>query len=161
MNGKSTRIFSPILKERGVIAYTDSDFLWWGKEKEGKRHKNFTKKKVVFFSPVPCSEFLSGIFAGLSHTWQLCGYETLLRRVLGGRSSEITPSRTWQRQCIRAACGWCLCVCELRYLFFRCAAWELLFLEQGSKSRPDHSWFCFYQNHTYSLRSKLLGMDRL
>lgn len=155
MSGESPRIGFPTLKERGEIVYPDLDFLWWEKGKEWKRHKNFTKRKVVFFFsflfPLPSSNFLSGIFAGLFQTWQLCGYERLLMRGLGGHTAEIFPSRTWQCRFIRAVWGWCLCACELRYLFFRYSAMRnFFFLEQGRKPKPYHSWFCVLELYPFS-----------
>lgn len=53
MNGESTRIVFPTSKERGVIVYSNSNFLWWEKEKEEERHTILQRGKWSFFLLYP------------------------------------------------------------------------------------------------------------
>ena len=137
------------LQKKEVWLFTLIHIFFFLKEKEGERHKNSQRKKWSLFLFIPV--LISFLAAGLSQTWQLCGYERIVDEKVGRECLPDTPSRTWQCQLISAVCGWWLWVCELRYLFFRCSVLRNFFwkVEQGSKSRPYHCWFCLTESYLF------------
>ena len=124
-------------------------FFFFLRKKRGKGIKIHKGKSGLCFSSYPV--LISFLAAGLSQTWQLCGYERIVDEKVGRECLPDTPSRTWQCQLISAVCGWWLWVCELRYLFFRCSVLRNFFwkVEQGSKSRPYHCWFCLTESYLF------------
>lgn len=155
MNGKSTTMVFPTSKK---VLLTVIQISLMKIRKRGK-DKNFTKRKVAFFFLLYLW-FPSGIFAGLFKIGQLCS----LKGCWEGWA--VTPQRspaggTWWL--IRALCGWCLWICELRYLlFFQMFCNEKFFSGRLNKGvNVGHTTSgSIYQNHICFLRSKLLGMDR-
>lgn len=126
--------------------YPDLDFLWWEKGKEEKRHKNFTKRKVVFFFLffslyLVLISFLVFLLVfsklGNSVTMKGCWWEGWA--VIPQRYPPVVPGSVGLSELSEG--GVCAHVNSgisssdvLQWEFF-------FFLEQGRKPKPDHSWF--------------------